>query len=171
MSPGLKDQVLSWLYTLHAHDQNETQALLRKATAKGLGLDPETNVSTFPGSTVNILTAPQPAAAAVPAPGPAQTPAAAVTPAGAPAAAPASAGSCQVGQLMTLGLVAAMLLIGTILGAAAISWLSRPASFPGQPPAPLILPAPAPPQPTPPVPPPVFNEKDWRLVLPDAPPK
>ena len=52
---GLRQQVLNWVYTLFAHNMNETQTILRAATALGYGLDPSKYVSTFPGSSVNVV--------------------------------------------------------------------------------------------------------------------
>ena len=58
----LRRRVLDWVYTLFTHHTNETQAILRAATATGYGLDPSKYVSTVPGSTVNIITPPSPVA-------------------------------------------------------------------------------------------------------------
>lgn len=54
MPPELRAKALDWMYSLFAHNQNETQAILRAATAIGHGLDPSKYVSTFPGSTTNV---------------------------------------------------------------------------------------------------------------------
>ena len=77
---ALQGRVLDWLYTLLTHDKNQTQAILRAATALGYGLDPEKYVSQFPGSTVNIMTAPPPAEPAQPASTTTSSPEAAAAP-------------------------------------------------------------------------------------------
>lgn len=59
---ALRTKVLDWMYTLFTHNQNETQAILRAATATGYGLDPSKFVSTFPGSTTNVTIVGGPAA-------------------------------------------------------------------------------------------------------------
>jgi hypothetical protein len=63
LAPALRERVHTWMYTLFTHHQNQQQAILRAAAARGFGLEPEKYVSQYPGSdtTTNIvLTPPSP---------------------------------------------------------------------------------------------------------------
>lgn len=53
----LREQAKHWMRSLFAWDVSEKQRLVRAATAKGLGLEPQEYVHPFPGTPVNVYQA------------------------------------------------------------------------------------------------------------------